>query len=128
MKYTVLALLLLLPAAAMSAEDCAKSSDACRGGARNLTPFLQAVAAAENGNAPATAKTPAEKPRAKRQAAAPAPAAPAAAPDPVEVSTAAPAAAPQGGYSSPLWLLFVGALLAGVYFYLSGGRRRGRRR
>lgn len=115
---TIVSSLLLFAAVPLCAQDCAKSADACAAPKKALSPFLAASAAEPAAVKPAQAAKPA------LAAAKPAPekAAPA-----VAVSTA-PAAAPGGAASSPAWLLFVGALLAGLYFYLGAGRGKGKRK
>ncbi|MBI5743431.1 MAG: hypothetical protein HY952_02665 [Elusimicrobia bacterium] len=119
---------LLLPlffsAAYATPDDCAKSADACSSGNKKMSAFLAASA---------TEPAPAVKPAAPvKKAAVKKPVLvkkelPAA----VAVSSApAPApAAPQpadNGISSPAWLLLVGGGLAGLYFYLGAGARKGR--
>lgn len=122
MKIRVLTLLLLLPVCAAAAEDCAKNADACAASGKSASPFLQA-AAAEPVPAPQPKKT------ARRRAPALVPAAVSTAPAAVEVSTGAlPAPAEKGTASSPLWLILVASGLLGLYAYLNGGRRRGRRK
>ncbi len=125
MKY-LLASLLFLSAAGAYAQDCQKSSEACAAPKKALSPFLAASAAG-----PADAVAPVQKPAAQKVSAPPA-AKPA--PVPAKVSPAAEAAdaaaepAPAGGNSSPAWLLFVAAMLAGLYFYLGAGQRKGKRK
>ncbi|OGR66016.1 MAG: hypothetical protein A2X31_12410 [Elusimicrobia bacterium GWB2_63_22] len=122
MKIRVLTLLLLLPAFAYSAEDCAKNADACAASAKSASPFLQA-AAAEPAPAPQPKKV------SRRRVPALVPAAASTAPAAVEVSSGAlPAPAEKGAASSPLWLILVASGLLGLYAYLNGGRRRGRRK
>ncbi|OGR77003.1 MAG: hypothetical protein A2X32_06895 [Elusimicrobia bacterium GWC2_64_44] len=113
--------LLLTPCAAPAADDCAKSTDACSAGAKQLSPFAAASLAKD------------EAPRSRvpvlKQAPAPSESAPQA---PAAVSTApapaAPAAASRQALSSPAWLVFVAGALAGLYFYLRSGSKRGRRK
>lgn len=114
------ALLLPFLLSPVFAADCPKNSDACSGGAKSSSPFLAASLAA-----PAKAEA---KPAVVKAA----PAAPVKASVPaaaVQVSTAAavPPAVP-GKCSSPAWLLLVGGGLAGLYFYLSGGQRKAKRK
>lgn len=118
MKLKALALLLLLPAFAAAAEDCAKNADACAAGKKTLSPFLSASAAEPEAPRPA----PPLKKAALRQAAASTAPASAEVPAPVPAAPAGPQA------SSPAWLLLVIAGLAGLYYYLAGGRHRGRRK
>jgi uncharacterized membrane protein len=120
MKRSVLiAALLVAFTARYGAADCAKNSDACTAPAKPASPFMQAVEAA--------AKTPAAgKPaaRSERLQDAPAPAQPpAAAP-----AAPAPAAAPARTLSDPAWLIFVGGMVAGLYFYLGGGVKKKRKK
>jgi Tfp pilus assembly protein FimV len=115
------ALLLTFLLAPAFAAPCPKNSDACSGGAKSSSPFLAAsLAAAVNTEAKAAAvKT--------------APAAPAKAPAQaavVQVSSS-PAAIPPASpakSSSPAWLFVVGGGLAGLYFYLAGGSKKGKRK
>ena len=84
--------------------------------------------------APAPAPAPAKAKRAVLREAPPAAAAPAktetpAAPAPQAATPAAPEVPDtKQPLSSPLWLFFVGGVLAALYFYLAAGRRKGRRR
>lgn len=121
MKKLFLSLLLLplLCAGLQAAEDCAKSRDACSGAAKKSSPFLDA--SLKETPAPAPAKA---APAVLREA--PAAAAPAA-PEPSPAAAEEPAAGKRP-LSSPLWTLFAGAVLAGVYFYLAAGRKKGRKR
>ncbi|MHB0994913.1 MAG: hypothetical protein ACYC2I_00945 [Elusimicrobiales bacterium] len=119
MKLKALALALLLPACAAAAEDCAKNADACSAGRKTLSPFLAASAAEPEAAKPA----PPLRKASLRQA--PVSTAPAAGEIP---AAPAPAAAPGPQASSPAWVLLVIAGLAGLYYYLGGGRRRGRRK
>jgi predicted lipid-binding transport protein (Tim44 family) len=133
MKKLSLSLLLLplLCAGLPAAEDCAKSRDACSGAAKKSSPFLDA--SLRETPAPAQAA-----PAVLREApAAPAPAqaapavlreAPAAAATEPSPAAAEEPAAGKRPLSSPLWTLFAGAVLAGVYFYLAAGRKKGRKR
>ena len=122
MKIRALALVLLLPAFAYSAEDCAKNADACAASSKSSSPFLQAASAE-----PAPAAQP--KKAARRRAPALVPAAASTVPASVDVSTGAlPAPEEKRSSSSPLWLILVAAGLLGLYAYLNGGRRRGRRK
>ncbi|HAN03870.1 MAG TPA: hypothetical protein DCW72_07610 [Elusimicrobia bacterium] len=116
-KY-LLPLLLALCPAAYAAENCAKNSDACVG-TKVSSPF---AAASLREPLPPAAPGSGGKKAALRQAA-PAPAA-----EPVQ-APAEPEAKPAGEQlGSPLWLLFVGGVLAGLYFYLGAGRKKGRRK
>lgn len=130
MKKLSLLLLLALPAAVPAADDCAKNADACAGGKKISSPFAAAsLAELKQGR---IKKEPELKPAPRRKAPelkpAPEPAAQEAAP---AASTAAaaelPAPAAAKELSSPFWLFFVGGSLAGLYFYLRGGARKGRR-
>lgn len=119
-KYLLLAALLL--AAVPSWADCSKNTDACSAGKKKLSPFLEAAmlrdmgapsARSSKAAAPAAAsvaKAVTDTPRA-RQAPLPSP---------------APAAPAGNKLSSPLWLGFIGAGLAALYFYLAALPRRAR--
>lgn len=137
MKTLSLLLLLALPAAA--AEDCAKNADACAGGKKAASPFT-AASLSEMKPAPAK-KAPELKPAPEKKAPEPKPATEKRLPDQAPAAEAAAApAAPEAGtapvpppaqrreLSSPLWLLFVGGALAGLYFYLRGSARKGGRK
>lgn len=110
-----------------AAEDCAKNLDACAGGKKSASPFVEA--SLREAAPPAPVKNPAPAPAAAKSAA---PAARAAAqPAEAPAAAAAPPAAPADGkepLSNPLWLLFVGGVLAAVYLYLAAGRRKGRKK
>jgi hypothetical protein len=107
-------------ARAATTADCAKSTDACAASPKKLSPFLAASAAA-----PALPK---ETVKEKALTANPAPA-PAAMPVPTAPAPAPVAPAPsRRGTSSPLWLLFVGGSVAGLYFYLGAGERKRKRK
>lgn len=110
--------LLLACCATLHAEDCAKNSDACSAGAKHASPFLAASAQpVVTTAAPAAVKAaPAVRQVQPAQA-------------PLAAPAAVPAPAPEAGtYSSPLWLLFIGAVFAGLYFYLGGNKKRGKKR
>ena len=111
--------LLLACCATLHAEDCAKNSDACSAGAKAVSPFLAASA------------QPVVTTAAHAAAVKPAPVVPQVQPAqaPLAATAAVPAPAPEAGtYSSPLWILFIGAVFAGLYFYLGGKKKRGKRR
>ena len=120
MKKILLPLLLACCSALNAAEDCAKNADACAAGKKTIvSPFLAASAQPVKKAAaivPAKKAAPAVQP----------------APQPAVEASSAPAAAqvpaPAGNTSSPLWLLLVGAGLAGLYFYLGGKNRKGKRK
>ncbi len=119
-----LLLLPLLCAGLPAAEDCSKSLDACSGASKKSSPFVEASLREAPTPAPDAANTNRAVPRE-----APAVTAPAPAQEPVSpADPEAPAAPAKRPLSSPLWTLFAGAVLAGVYFYLSAGRKKGRRR
>lgn len=114
------ALLLPFLLSPVFAADCPKNSDACSGGAKSSSPFLAAsLAAPAKAEAKAAVKTaPAAPAKPPVQAAA------------VQVSSA-PAAVPPAvpvKSSSPAWLFVVGGGLAGLYFYLAGGSKKGKRK
>jgi hypothetical protein len=133
----------LLPAALLLASapcwaDCAKSTDACSAGNRKLSPFLEAAMlrdmsspsaarkrAAAGGSASAARSTKAAAPAAKPAAVA---GAAAGAPLARQAPAASSPASPGDKLSSPLWLGFIGAGLAALYFYLAGLPRRARGR
>lgn len=120
-KYLIPLLLALAPAA-RAAEDCAKGLDACAG-TKVSSPF---AAASLREPLPPAAPGSGGKKAALRQAE---PAAEAAAPVAEPAQPVEPETRPAGEQlGSPLWLLFVGGVLAGLYFYLGAGRRRGRRK
>jgi len=120
-KY-LLPLLLALAPAAGAAEDCSKSLDACPG-TKVSSPF---AAASLREPLPPAAPGSGGKKAALRQAA---PVAAPAAPEAEPAAPAEPENKPAGEtLGSPLWLLFVGGVLAGLYFYLGAGRKKGRRK
>jgi hypothetical protein len=124
MKTCALLLLLISCPAYAAAEDCAKNADACSGGSLKSSPFVQASLRENLPPAPPAAKA---KRAVMREAAPPAVAA-SSAPVPAPAPVSAPAQDGKPGMSSPLWLLFVAAVLAGLYLYLGAGRRKGRKR
>lgn len=130
MKKLIL-LLLLTPFCARplaAAEDCAKSLDACAGAKKSASPFVEA--SLREAAPPAPAQTPAAAGAAPAKTAAPAVKA-AALPAEAPGAVPAPPAGPvddKKPLSNPLWLLFVGAILAALYFYLAAGRRKGRKK
>lgn len=119
---TSAALLLALFLSQAFAADCPKNSDACSGGAKSSSPFLAASLGAAVSEAKAAPVKPAPAAvKAKAPAQAPA----------VQVSsvTAADTSAPAAGkVSSPAWLFLVAGGLAGLYFYLAGLPRKGKRK
>lgn len=138
-KIAIMLLLLSSPAAA--AQDCADAdaADACSAGTKTLSPF---VAASIGERLP-----PPALPGGKKAALREAPARPgeAAAEIVSKKREADPEAAPPrepeqepedevpaedgaaGGFSvkNPFWLVFMGAMLAGLYIYLGGDARKG---
>ena len=121
-KY-LLPLLLALAPAARAAEDCSKNLDACAGG-KVASPF--AAASLREPLPPAAPGSGGKKAALRQAAPVAAPAAPEAEP---AQSPAEPENKPAGEtLGSPLWLLFVGGVLAGLYFYLGAGRKKGRRK
>lgn len=119
-KYLLTLLLLPALAAAQTSSDCAKNLDACSSGSKKLSPFAQASLGEPSPPAPVAAR--------QHKAVLKAAPAPAVSSSPAAVPPAEPPPPAPGGLASPLWLLFVGGALAGLYFYLQGGRRRGRRK
>lgn len=108
--------LLLAGSAAFAQSDCSKSTDTCSAGTKKLSPFLEASLR--------ESKPPHIEAKAKKKAdsALPASTAPAAAlPSDMPAETG-------GRLSSPAWLLLVIAGFAGLYFYLSGGEKKRRRK
>ena len=132
---TILTALLLLAAAPLRATDpgCAQTADACSAKSGPVSPFTAAsLREALPPAASAAGKTRAALRQAEAKtakAAAPEPA-PAAAPVEAPETPAAPAIPAQAaaGLSNPLWLLFIGAGISGLYFYLAGPARKGRRK
>ena len=103
--------LLLACCATLNAEDCAKNTDACTAGKKTIvSPFLAASAR------PLKTAEPVKKDPAPRPA-------PLAAPATAPVQAPVPARYPETS-SSPLWLLLVGAGIAGLYFYLGGKKAK----
>lgn len=123
MKKILFPVLLACCSALNAAEDCAKNADACSAGNKTIvSPFLAASAQAQKA-------APAPVPAVKKPSLSVQPV------QQVAVSTAVvPPAVPvssQAGprsVSSPLWLLLVGAGLVGLYFYLGGKSKKGKRR
>ncbi|MDA8242990.1 MAG: hypothetical protein M0025_02590 [Elusimicrobia bacterium] len=126
MKTALLFALLLLPPALRAADPgCAKSADACSAGKKQTSPFV--AASLREPFPPATSA--AGKTRAAMRQAEPEPrkeADKAPAPEPAPAPEAPSSGAP--GLSNPLWLLFIGSGISGLYFYLSGPNRRGKRK
>lgn len=115
------ALLLPFLLSPVFAADCPKNSDACSGGAKSSSPFLAASLAAP-------AKAEAKPVTVKAAPAAPAKAPVQAAVVQVSSGNAAPPPAAPAKSSSPAWLFVVGGGLAGLYFYLSRGSGKGKRK
>lgn len=111
--------LLLACCLPLSAEDCAKSSDACSAGSKSSSPFL--AASAQPAKTAAAPVVPAKKTAPVAQ-----PAVPARTDSAADVIPA-PEKEGAGKLSSPLWLLLVGGGLAGLYFYLGGKKKKGKR-
>ncbi len=117
--------LLLHPSCLVFAQDCLKNSDACSAGTKKTLPFLRAAAAAE---AKAAAREKAGK-ELKPGAARPSPAPDKSGAPAAEVVSGTPVPEPgKETISSPAWLLFVGAALAGLYFYLRANTKRGKKK
>ncbi|OGR43710.1 MAG: hypothetical protein A2X35_08600 [Elusimicrobia bacterium GWA2_61_42] len=121
MKTLLLALIFCCCAATARAEtaaDCPKNSDACSGARKDLSPFLAASAAEP---------APAPRPAALKKAPARVPAETLAPAAEVALSSAAAASVPGPvTFSNPLWLLFIGGGMAGLYFYLGGAAKKRR--
>ncbi len=120
MKKIILPLLLACCVPLNAAEDCAKNADACSAGQKTVvSPFLAASAQPVKKAVIVMSKK--REPEIKP--------APQPAVETSSVTAAAPVQAPAGApASSPLWLLLVGAGLAGLYFYLGGKSRKGKKR
>ncbi|MBU2574660.1 MAG: hypothetical protein KKH28_11350 [Elusimicrobia bacterium] len=106
------------PAAAGEDDDCSKSADACKPSAKTVSPFMTEVKKAEEAletkqGRPRQAEL---KPAAVEAASAPAAGAPPAA-----------GGEKKDALSKPAWLLAMFALLAGLYYFLKEGKRRGKR-
>lgn len=106
------------PVRAETAADCPKNSDACSGVRKDLSPFLAASAAEP---APAPRPAAARKVPAGVLTGIPAPAAEVALSSAAAVSVPGPVT-----FSNPLWLLFIGGGMAGLYFYLGGAAKKRR--
>jgi hypothetical protein len=116
MKTPIAAVLLLFCLAPGRAADCSKNSDACSAARKDSSPFLAAAA-----TVPPTAQPSAVGRSPDRSS----PAAPAEAP--VSAADAAVPSVP-GTFSRPGWLIFIGGVVAGLYFYLGGGAKKGKRK
>lgn len=125
MKKILFPLLLACCSALNAAEDCSRSADACSAGKKTIvSPFLAASAQPRKAApAPVAKKAAAVLPAPQAVAVSSSPAA-AAAP----VQAPAPVLPPAKTTSSPLWLLLVGAGLVGLYFYLGGKNRKGKKK
>ncbi len=133
MRTASIFLLLCLLHLPSGAQDCAKSQDACSGGPRRSSPFLAASLSEVLPAPPVAGAKRASLREAARAAKAAAPADSPSPASPVAVSSAAGASEGAGArraepLSSPAWLLFIGAGLSALYFYLAGARRKGRRK
>ena len=131
-KIFLLTAVLCLPSFCLAAQDCAKNAEACSASSTRAVPASPFLAASR---AAAQAPAPAAKPAAQAVKPAAAEAKPAVAAVPAaENAVPAPAEAPvqsapaMPGMSSPAWLLFVIGGVAGLYFYLRSGSRRGKRK
>jgi len=112
-----------MAAGALGADDCVKSTDACRAQSKAVTPFIAALKAA--GATTPSPKAAKASPEAKQPATAPLPTegpkAPAGQPASQDMQTTAPMQKP---LSSPGWLIAVAALLAGLYYFLKDARKK----
>ncbi len=131
-KIFLLTAVLCPPSFCLAAQDCAKNAEACSASSTRAVPASPFLAASR---AAAQAPAPAAKPAAQAVKPAAAEAKPAVAAVPAaENAVPAPAEAPvqsapaMPGMSSPAWLLFVIGGVAGLYFYLRSGSRRGKRK
>lgn len=133
---TKLAMIIFLSACPLSAQDCSDPTDACRAGPKTLSPF---VAASIGESLPQPASPGARKeavrealPEKKKKPAAVIEKSPEKATSDGEVLPSEPRPVPEAaataqsgkfGVTNPIWLVFIGALLVGIYFYLSGDGR-----
>ncbi|MBI4802766.1 MAG: hypothetical protein HY796_09625 [Elusimicrobia bacterium] len=113
----------LVPAAlhpaAGETDDCSKSADACKPSVKIVSPFMAGVKKAEKGpelkqGRPRQAEL---KPAAVKTSSAPA----------VGAAPSPEGAGKKDALSKPGWLLAVFALLAGLYYFLKEGKKRGKR-
>jgi len=107
-RILILAAILISFLAHNGAADCGKNSDACSDRTKTRSPFLSAVAAAE------------KKDPSAAQAGKPPPAAVPDAATEVRKGQEPPARV----FSDPAWLVFGVGLVAGLYYYLNGGKKR----
>jgi hypothetical protein len=122
-------------------DDCAKSADACKPQIRKITPFMAEIKKAgkplelKQGVAQETTlKQGAAKETALKQGVAKGQALKQGDPKPQFVSKLGPAGdapvvppAQKEALSKPAWLLAVGALLAGLYYFLKEGKSKRKR-
>ena len=123
-------LMFCLAAGLRAADDCAKSDDACKPQIKKLTPFMAELKKAEK---QPELKQGVVKETALKQGAAKEPALKQGEPKPQFVSKLGSAGdapveppAQKEALSKPAWLLAVGALLAGLYYFLK--EKKGRKR
>ncbi len=136
------AFILCLAAGLWAADDCSKSADACRPQMKKITPFMAEITKAQKppelkqgtvrettlkqGTARVTSLKQGE-PKARLVAVSTAIAATkTAANEPAGDAPAEPPARKEA-LSKPAWLLAVGALLAGLYYFLKEGKTKRKR-
>ncbi len=125
------AFIFCLAAGLCAADDCSKSADACRPQIKKITPFMAGITKAQKPlemkqGAARVATLKQGEPKARLVAASTVPAAATAGPR--FESRFGPAAAEppakKEALSKPAWLLAVGALLAGLYYFLKEGKTK----
>ena len=138
MKHIILlpVFILCLSAGLRAEDDCAKSADACRPQIKKLTPFMAEITKAQK---PPESKQVAAKETVLKQGAAKETTLKQGEPKarPAAVGAETTEAKAVGGapepparkeaLSKPAWLLAVGALLAGLYYFLKDGKARRKR-
>lgn len=118
-----------LAAGLLAADDCGKSSDACTPQIKKITPFMAELKKAQKTpelkqGAVRVAALKQGEPKARLVAVSTVPAA-----AKVAADNAAPAEplTEKERLSKPAWLFAVGALLAGLYFFLKEGKAKRKR-
>ena len=122
------ALMFCLAAGLWAADDCAKSDDACKLQIQKLTPFMAELKKAKK---PPELKQGAVKETSLKQGTAKETALKQSEPKPEFVSKFGPATAEPPAQketlSKPAWLFVIGALRAGLYYFLKEGKSRRKR-
>jgi len=121
------ALMFCLSVGLQAADDCSKSADACKPQIKKLTPFMAEIKKAQTapelkqGASRVTALKQGE-PKARLVAVSTAPA-------PAKPAGDAPAEPPaqKETLSKPAWLLVIGVLLVGLYYFLKEGKGKRKR-